>query len=41
MEGIADDRRRQFLEEAAATVQRAHPGVFETTARNHVLVANT
>jgi ubiquinone/menaquinone biosynthesis C-methylase UbiE len=41
MDGIADDRRRQFLEEAIATVQRAYPGEFETTGRNHVLMANT
>jgi ubiquinone/menaquinone biosynthesis C-methylase UbiE len=41
MDGIADDRRRQFLDEATATVQRAYPGEFETIGRNHVLGANT
>jgi hypothetical protein len=41
MDGIADDRRRQFLDEATATVQRAYPGEFETIGRNHVLRANT
>lgn len=41
MEGIADDRRRRFVEEAAATVRGTYPGEFETTGRNHVLVAST
>lgn len=40
MDGIAEDHRRQFIEEATATLRRAYPGEFETTGRNHVLVAN-
>jgi ubiquinone/menaquinone biosynthesis C-methylase UbiE len=40
MDGMAEDRRRQFIEEATATIRRAYTGEFETTGRNHVLVAN-
>jgi ubiquinone/menaquinone biosynthesis C-methylase UbiE len=39
MEGIEDERRQGFIEEATKTVRRAHPGGFETTGRNHVLFA--
>lgn len=39
MEGIDDDRRQKFIEEATRTLRRAYPGEFETTGRNHVLVA--
>jgi ubiquinone/menaquinone biosynthesis C-methylase UbiE len=40
MDGIAEDRRQKFIEEATATLRRAYPGEFATTGRNHVLVAN-
>lgn len=39
MDGIPEDRRRKFIEEATATLLRAYPGEFETTGRNHVLAA--
>jgi ubiquinone/menaquinone biosynthesis C-methylase UbiE len=39
MEGIGNDRRQTFIEEAVETLRRAYPGEFETTGRNHVLVA--
>jgi ubiquinone/menaquinone biosynthesis C-methylase UbiE len=39
MEGIDGDRRHRFLEEATETLRRAYPGEFDTTGRNHVLVA--
>src|ERR1700686_1423020 len=39
MDGISDDRRRKFIDEATTTLLRAYPGEFETTGRNHVLLA--
>jgi len=39
MDGINADRRRDFMEEAIETIERAHPGAIETTGRNHVLFA--
>jgi ubiquinone/menaquinone biosynthesis C-methylase UbiE len=39
MEGIDDDRRQKFIEEATRTLRHAYSGEFETTGRNHVLVA--
>jgi len=39
MEGIDGDRRHGFMEEATDTIRRVYPGKFDTTGRNHVLVA--
>jgi ubiquinone/menaquinone biosynthesis C-methylase UbiE len=39
MEGIDEEHREGFIEEATAVVRREHPGGFETTGRNHVLFA--
>lgn len=39
MDGISDDRRRRFIEDATLTLRRAYPGEFETTGQNHVLLA--
>ena len=39
LDGIDDERRREFTEEAIETIQRAHPGAIDTTGRNHVLFA--
>ena len=39
MDGMEEDRRQKFIEEATATLRRAYPGEFETTGRNHVLAA--
>jgi ubiquinone/menaquinone biosynthesis C-methylase UbiE len=39
LDGIDDERRRKFTEEAIETIKRAHPGAIETTGRNHVLFA--
>jgi ubiquinone/menaquinone biosynthesis C-methylase UbiE len=39
MEGVDEDERRRFVEEATATLQAAYPGAIETTGRNHVLLA--
>lgn len=39
MDGISDDRRRKFIEEATMTLRRAYPEEFETTGRNNVLLA--
>jgi ubiquinone/menaquinone biosynthesis C-methylase UbiE len=39
MEGVDDEHRKGFVEEASETVRREHPGAFETTGRNHVLFA--
>lgn len=39
MEGIGDEDRQAFTEEATSTLLRAYPGRFETTGRNHVLLA--
>jgi ubiquinone/menaquinone biosynthesis C-methylase UbiE len=39
LDEIDDQRRRGFTKEAVETLQRAYPGVIETTGRNHVLFA--
>lgn len=39
LDEIDEDRRRDFADEALATLRRAYPGVIETTGRNHVLFA--
>jgi ubiquinone/menaquinone biosynthesis C-methylase UbiE len=39
LEGVDADRRERFMEEAIETLRRTHPGVIETTGRNHVLFA--
>ena len=39
LDGIDDDRRREFTQEAIETIKRAHPGAIDTTGRNHVLFA--
>ncbi len=39
LDGIDDQRRREFAEEAIETIKRAHPGAIDTTGRNHVLFA--
>jgi ubiquinone/menaquinone biosynthesis C-methylase UbiE len=39
LDGVDADRRRRFIEDANATLKRAHPGEIETTGRNHVLFA--
>ncbi len=39
MEGVDDEHRQGFVEEAGEMVRREHPGAFETTGRNHVLFA--
>ena len=39
MDGIDSEARREFAEEATATIKRAHPGPIDTTGRNHVLFA--
>ena len=39
MDGVPSDKRRRFIEEATVTLKSQHPGVIETTGRNHVLFA--
>ena len=39
LDGIDDERRREFTAEAIETIKRAHPGAINTTGRNHVLFA--
>jgi hypothetical protein len=39
LDEIDDQRRSGFTKEAVETLQRAYPGVIETTGRNHVLFA--
>ena len=39
LDAVDPDRRRRFTKDAIATLQNAHPGVIETTGRNHVLFA--
>jgi ubiquinone/menaquinone biosynthesis C-methylase UbiE len=39
MEGVGEDRRQKFRDEAIATLKRTYPGEIETTGRNHVLLA--
>jgi ubiquinone/menaquinone biosynthesis C-methylase UbiE len=39
MDGVDDEGRRRFIEEATETLRREHPGAIETTGRNHVLFA--
>jgi ubiquinone/menaquinone biosynthesis C-methylase UbiE len=39
LDGVGVDRRQEFVEDATRTLRREHPGVIETTGRNHVLFA--
>ena len=39
LDGIDDQRRREFTKEAIETIKSAHPGTIDTTGRNHVLFA--
>ena len=39
LDGIDDEGRREFTQEAVETIKRAHPGAIDTTGRNHVLFA--
>jgi ubiquinone/menaquinone biosynthesis C-methylase UbiE len=39
LDGVDAERRKEFTNDAIATLRRAHPGVIETTGRNHVLLA--
>jgi ubiquinone/menaquinone biosynthesis C-methylase UbiE len=39
LDGMDEQRRRGFSQEAVETLRRAYPGVIETTGRNHVLFA--
>lgn len=39
LDGVDLDRRQEFIEDATRTLRREHPGVIETTGRNHVLFA--
>jgi ubiquinone/menaquinone biosynthesis C-methylase UbiE len=39
LDGIDDQRRREFTQEAIETIKRANPGAIDTTGRNHVLFA--
>jgi ubiquinone/menaquinone biosynthesis C-methylase UbiE len=39
LDGVDADRRRGFTQEAVETLRHAHPGVIDTTGRNHVLFA--
>jgi ubiquinone/menaquinone biosynthesis C-methylase UbiE len=39
LDGIDDERRREFTKDAVETIQHAHPGAIHTTGRNHVLSA--
>jgi ubiquinone/menaquinone biosynthesis C-methylase UbiE len=39
LDAVDAERRQAFINDAIATLQRAHPGVIETTGRNHVLFA--
>ncbi len=39
LEGLDEERRRAFSDDAVETLERAHPGAIDTTGRNHVLFA--
>jgi len=39
LDGIDDQRRREFTQGAIETIKRANPGAIDTTGRNHVLFA--
>lgn len=39
LDGVDVERRQAFVEDATSTLRREHPGVIETTGRNHVLFA--
>lgn len=39
LDGVDAQRRKEFTDDAIATLKRAHPGEIETTGRNHVLFA--
>jgi SAM-dependent methyltransferase len=39
LDGIDDERRREFTRDAIETIKHAHPGAIHTTGRNHVLFA--
>lgn len=39
LDGIDDQRRREFTKEAIETIKSTYPGAIDTTGRNHVLFA--
>jgi ubiquinone/menaquinone biosynthesis C-methylase UbiE len=39
LDGIDDEGRREFTQEAIETIKRVHPGAIDTIGRNHVLFA--
>ncbi|HEY0830555.1 MAG TPA: methyltransferase domain-containing protein [Candidatus Dormibacteraeota bacterium] len=39
LDGVDPGRRLRFIEDATETLRREHPGIIETTGRNHVLFA--
>jgi hypothetical protein len=39
LDGIDDQRRREFTKEAIETIKGAYPGAIDTIGRNHVLFA--
>jgi ubiquinone/menaquinone biosynthesis C-methylase UbiE len=39
LDGIDDERRREFTKDAIETIKHAHPSAIHTTGRNHVLFA--
>ena len=39
LEGVDSERRKEFADDAIATLRRAHPGEIETTGKNHVMFA--
>ena len=39
LDGVDAQRRKEFTDDAIATLRRAHPGEIETTGLNHVLFA--
>jgi ubiquinone/menaquinone biosynthesis C-methylase UbiE len=39
LDGIGDERRREFTREASETIKNSYPGAIDTTGRNHVLFA--
>jgi ubiquinone/menaquinone biosynthesis C-methylase UbiE len=41
LEGIDEEARQAFMEDAIATLRRDHPGAIETKGRNHVLFAQS
>jgi len=41
LDAIDAERRDGFIDDALTTLRRDHPGPFETTGRNNVLLAIT